>query len=133
MRLRNAFAAITVVWLTTSCATSPEKHLTSTPLEIEKGELSNYWVARDKAFSFKLGKNQYPPMEQEGYVKVRFLIDSNGNTFEPTIIESVPEGMWDEAGLKAAVQQEYAKAEQNPEALPVFVTTKIEFSSKQNN
>ena len=62
-----------------------------------------------------------------GHVEIRYLIDSNGVIFNPEIIESVPEGVWDKFGMKAIQQMEYQAAEANAANTPVYVSTIFNF------
>lgn len=57
------------------------------------------------------------------------MIDSNGKLFNPEIIESVPEGVWDDQGLKALKRMEYKPSESNIDKNPVYVTTEFHFGN----
>ncbi len=110
-----------------ACAAQPIASLSADPIEVSTDELSNYWVNENTNFSYNLKPKYAPKKGSEGYVTIQYLIDSNGNIFEPKVIESLPEGMWDYSGIKALTQFKYVRAQQNTNAAPVYVTTKIDF------
>ena len=59
-----------------------------------------------------------------------YLIDSNGKVYNPEIVESVPEGVWDDQGLKAVKQMEYEPSQSNTNKIPVYVTTEFHFGNR---
>ena len=115
--------------LTFGCATSPEVLLNQTPVEVTKENINEYWENKNKTFSFKLPLKATPKSMNDGFVTFRFLIDSNGNSFNPEIIESKPEGAWDYAGVKALSKQAFIPAKSNTERVPVYYTQTIFFNS----
>jgi len=123
----NRFSLIVLGFLLSACASSPSPFLASDPIDVSDGQLDTYWVSSDESFSFNLNPKQVPPHGTSGFVKVRFLIDSNGNTFNHQIVESKPEGAWDIGGLKAIKQQKYIAANSNTDKVPVYYTKTISF------
>lgn len=113
--------------LLSACVSKPDINLASDPIAIEASELSKYWVNQNPDFTFGIQPKFMPQKDTDGYVEIKYLIDSNGNLFNPEITESHPEGMWDYGGIKALTKFRYTQAEQNPSAQPVYVTTRIDF------
>lgn len=109
------------------CATTQKAVLNQKPVEVTKDNIDDYWVQKNKTFSFNLPLKRAPKKLEEGHVTFRFLIDSNGNTFDPEIIESVPEGAWDYAGVKALSKQDFVPAKSNSLKVPVYYTQTIFF------
>lgn len=109
------------------CTSSPEVYLAEQPIEVTNKSVGEYWEQKNETFSFSLPSIRAPKKKEKGYVKVRYLIDSNGNTFNPEIIESVPEGFWDYAGVKAITKQEFIPSEPNKSNKPVYYTQTIQF------
>ena len=109
------------------CATTQKAVLNQKPVEVTKDNIDDYWVQKNKTFSFNLPLKRAPKNLEEGHVTFRFLIDSNGNTFDPEIIESVPEGAWDYAGVKALSKQDFVPEKSNSLKVPVYYTQTIFF------
>ncbi len=110
--------------LLTGCTATPQIYLSQEPVAIENSELRQYWVEEHGTFTMSFpGANQPKP----GMVKISYVIDSNGNIFNPEIVESTPAGMWDRGALAALKNMRYRPAEQNPSKIPVRVTTEFEF------
>ena len=116
---------IAITFFLFSCASTPE--LSTEAVEVSPQAIGQYWEMKSESFSFSspLDVAERP----KGFVKVRYLIDSKGKVFNPEIVESVPEGVWDDQGLKAVKQMEYKPSETNPNKNPVFVTTQFHFGS----
>jgi len=115
--------SVLLVFLLASCASAPK--LSTQAIEIPFNNLPQYWLVQVESFSFTSpGKNTSRP---EGYVKVRFLIDSNGKVFNSEIVESMPLGVWDDHGLRAVQELQYLPAEKNTARRPVYVTTTFKF------
>ena len=55
------------------------------------------------------------------------MIDSDGNTFNASVVESKPVGVWDEQGLLAIKQMQFAPTTDNDARVPVYVTTVFKF------
>ena len=104
-----------------ACALKPKMELNGDIIQISTSELNNYWVPKNKQFSFDLRNYR------KGYVKFRYTIDSNGNLFNPEVVESKPEGLVDKAGLLALAEMKYIAASSNKNRTPVQVITEIRF------
>ncbi len=109
------------------CATTEKAVLSQKPVEVTKENIDEYWVQKNKNYSFSILSTRVPKKPEKGHVTVRFLIDSNGNIFAPEIIESVPEGAWDFAGVKAVSKQDFVPAKSNSLKVPVYYTQTIFF------
>jgi TonB family protein len=129
MKMMKLLISIAIIWGLISCVTVPELYLSGDPVEVDVGQLEQYWIQENESFRFNISPSRVPEKGTEGFVKIRFLIDSNGNIFNPKIIESVPEGAFDYSAAKALRKHKYIKAESNANATPVFVTTEIKFST----
>ncbi|WP_414828807.1 energy transducer TonB [Alteromonas sp. H39] len=100
-------------------------NLASQPKEIAEDELSNYWEMVSDSFSFNSAISYKG--RPDGYVKIRYLIDSDGEVHDPDVVESEPEGVWDAAGLKAVKKMEFVPASDNADRMPVYVSTVFKF------
>ena len=115
-----------------ACSSLPEIVLNDNPKQIDASELDRYWVQENEYVRMNIWPKSMPPKETEGFVEIKYLIGSNGNLFNPEIIKSEPEGFWDYSGMKALSKMKYKKADANPLAVPVYVTTRIEFKFLKN-
>lgn len=111
------------------CASKQEVYLTQSPIKVERQDLEDYWVQTSEDFRFNLKPHIDVP-KIDGYVHINYLIDSNGEIFNPTIVESSPEGKWDFIALKALSKLEYVPAESNTLKVPVYVTSEMSFQSR---
>ena len=109
------------------CSSTSDMYLSQTPVEVTDENISDYWVQTNERFRFNLPIQRAIGKNEDGYVKLRFLIDSNGNTFNPEVVESTPEGMWDYAGVKALSKQNFVPAETNRSKVQVYLTQTIYF------
>ncbi|MCJ8318783.1 MAG: energy transducer TonB [Colwellia sp.] len=107
------------------CSSTLKQSLSQAPIEIENYDLIKYWHPTQQKFTTDTGKLVTP--NSEGFVKLKYLIDSNGQIFEPTIVESKPKGLWDKFALKALKNIRYVKSEFNEAGIPVYVTTEFQF------
>ncbi|NMT18516.1 energy transducer TonB, partial [Vibrio parahaemolyticus] len=89
--------------------------------QVEQNDLEDYWIQSSEEFSFSLKSNMKLP-KTGGYVQINYLIDSNGEIFNPTIVDSSPKGEWDLIALKALSKVEYVPSEFNSSNIPVYVT-----------
>lgn len=117
--------------LALGCTSTTEKVLLQNPVEVTKDNIEEYWVHKNKSFSFHLPLRRAPKKNEEGHVTLRYLIDSNGNTFDPEILESVPDGVWDYAGVKALAKQDFVPAKSNALKVPVYYTQTILFRQSE--
>ena len=108
------------------CASKQEVYLTQSPIQVEQNDLEDYWIQSSEEFSFSLKSNMKLP-KTGGYVQINYLIDSNGEIFNPTIVDSSPKGEWDLIALKALSKVEYVPSEFNSSNIPVYVTSEFKF------
>jgi len=121
MRIINIIKALTIALLLTSCVSTKEILLSDDVLVIKSEELSKYWIPKSEKFSFNLN------FKKKGYVKYKYIIDSNGNLFNPEVVESRPKGVVNNAGLMALSKLKYIPAKTNQNRRPVQVETEIVF------
>ena len=108
------------------CASpSPTVKLNQPPREVSEEALCLYWVQEGEMTQFNLPLNRPMKAPVEGFVDIRYLIDSNGNLFSPEILAAEPAGMLELAALTALSKMRYRVAEQNPEAIPVQVVQRF--------
>jgi TonB family protein len=106
------------------CSSSPKVHLTQPPIEVESQDLDKYWVQDSGKFKFT-SRAKLP--KTSGYVLVNYLVDSNGEIFNPTIVESSPKGEWDIFALEALSRINYLPSKTNSSNIPVYVTSEFKF------
>ncbi|MGP8305332.1 energy transducer TonB [Vibrio sp. YIC-376] len=111
------------------CASKQEVYLTQSPIKVEQHDLDDYWVQSSESLRFSLKPNIRLP-KTDGYVLINYLIDSNGEIFNPTIVESSPKGEWDLIALKALSKVEYVPSESNSLNIPVYVTGEFKFAEQ---
>ncbi|WP_111909956.1 energy transducer TonB [Aeromonas media] len=104
---------------------SPTVKLNQPPREVSAEELCLYWVQEGEVTQFNLRLKRPMKAPVEGFVDIRYLIDSNGNLFSPEILAAEPAGMLELAALTALSKMRYRVAEQNPEAIPVQVVQRF--------
>jgi TonB family protein len=121
-----------------ACVSKPTQYLTQQPIEVNDQTVHQYWKL-ESGNTFTFGFLKEPPAssriankkafnpDQTGYFVVRFLIDSNGNTFDPEIIESEPAYGWDKVAKKAVAAQKFIPAESNELKIPVYYSQKLTF------
>ena len=108
------------------CASpSPTVKLNQPPREVSEETLCLYWVQEGEVTQFNLPLNRPMKAPVEGFVDIRYLIDSNGNLFSPEILAAEPAGVLELAALTALSKMRYRVAEQNPEAIPVQVVQRF--------
>ncbi|MDY7096320.1 MAG: TonB family protein [Acidobacteriota bacterium] len=119
---------IVSVLVLAACSVAPKIYLASEPLEVAVDELDDYWIESDEPVRFEMPAGSTPGAGQEGFARVRFLIDSNGKVHNPEVVESEPEGVWDQHGVKAVMSREYRPSEENDALVPVYVTSTVTFN-----
>jgi TonB family protein len=107
------------------CKSTPEQYLTESPITVEQSDLQKYWIQEAKKFSFKT--DTLRPPKTSGFVKVKYLVDSNGEIFNPTVVESSPDGAWDKFALRALSNLHYVPSKINSSNTPVYVVTEFIF------
>jgi TonB family protein len=110
-----------------ACISAPKRipFLALEPVEVELKELNNYWV--ESANSFSVDTTGLNPPKSGGYVKIRCLIDSNGEVFEAQVVDSQPQGGWEEFALRAIHSRKYSPSDKNLAKVPVYVVREFKF------
>jgi len=110
-----------------ACMSAPKRipFLTQEPVAVELKDLMNYWV--ESANSFSVDTIGLTPPKSGGYVKVRCLIDSNGEVFDTQVVDSQPQGGWDEFALRAIHDRKYSPSDKNSAKVPVYVVREFKF------
>ncbi|WP_349921410.1 energy transducer TonB [Aeromonas veronii] len=121
MRLPVLLLGASLALLGGCASSSPTVKLNQPPREIPIDELCNYWVQEGEVTRFSVPVKKRMAKPVEGYVDIRYLIDSNGNLFSPQILAAEPAGVLEIAALTALSKLRYRVAEQNPDAIPVQV------------
>lgn len=113
------------VLILSACKAAPEKYLTQVPITVEQANLQDYWVEQAQAFTFSSTTLKRPNVS--GFVKLKYLVDSNGNIFNPIVVESSPAGAWDQYALRALSHVKYLPSKANVSHTPVYVITEFRF------
>ena len=121
MRIENIIRSLVIALLLTSCVSSKKMFISGDVLVIKSEELTKYWIPKREKFRLNIN------FKKKGFVKYKYIIDSNGNLFNPEIMESRPKGVVDIAGLMALSKIEYIPAKTNQSRRPVQVETEIIF------
>ena len=116
-----------VCLLLAACKSVPELYMTESAIVVEQAALTDYWVQKETEVSFS-SRTLKPPKE-DGFVAIKYLIDSNGAIFNPQIMESVPKGAWDKVALRALNAMEFVPAKDNTARTPVYVTMEFNFGA----
>jgi len=125
--MRKVLLVSTFVTLS-SCAAAPGPEFTGEILEISSDQLSEYWVPEQDTVKFTFRSRSKLP-EACGYVVVEYLIDSNGDIFDPTIMESQPKGAHEKSVLMMLSEMKYLPSDVNPDRTPVKITRRTDFNT----
>jgi hypothetical protein len=106
------------------CSSKSEQLLSEPPITLKEPEVGKYWVATKEDISFR---NHLIPPKVSGFVKVKYLIDSNGKVFNPIVAES--EGGWDKFALRAVKEFDYINTEFNSNKTPVYAIKHFSFTA----
>jgi protein TonB len=75
---------------------------------------------------------QYPYIAKrdnvEGWVVLRFVVDANGAAGKMTVVSAEPEGVFDEAAMKAVARYKFKPAVKDGEVVDCLVSQRILFS-----
>lgn len=118
-----------ITFFVAGCSTNPSTNVnkSSEPIEVSVDVLPQYWKVDFETFSFSSEyEGEFGP-RPAGYVKIRYLIDSNGSPTNLNVVESHPAGVWNDQGLLAAEQLQYSPSKKNKTNAPVYVTTEFHF------
>ena len=74
---------------------------------------------------------QYPPQarlrQQEGFVTVEFVVNTDGSVDSPTVIDAQPQDIFNQAALRAVVRWRFSPGMRGGEAVAVRVRQRVEF------
>ena len=74
---------------------------------------------------------QYPPQarlrQQEGYVTVEFVVNTDGSVDSPAVIDAQPRDTFDQAALRAVARWRFSPGMRGGEAVAVRVRQRVEF------
>ena len=112
--------------LLAACSGTSTQYLSQPPVEVSSEALASYWLQKKQLSSFFQEEPALPAGPVKGHVDIRYLIDSNGNLFNPQIVASEPPGVLDLSALSALAKIHYRVAKSNPQAIPVYVTSRFE-------
>ena len=114
------------VTLLLGCSSRQEVVRERAPIAIPLEQLSSYWV-QDNHWSW-LGNDEpaLPTKPVKGYVEVRYQIDANGTPVKPEVVAAEPPGELEQSALATLSRMRYSRAEGNPDAIPVEVTSRFD-------
>ncbi len=108
---------------------STENHFNGPIIEIDGDLLGRYWLVRQSESSFDA-----PPAQRddcgEGFVLLRYVIDSHGHVFEADVLRSQPEGCYEDAAITLLQTWSFLPTAFNKRGSPVRVTQRIPFSTE---
>ena len=113
-----------MIFFTVGCTSKRVQLLNEAPITLNESDLEKYWVPDKGTLTFK---NHLIPPKVSGFVKVRYLIDSNGEIFNPVVAES--EGGWDKFALRAIREVHYVNTEFNINKTPVYAIKHFNFTA----
>ncbi|MGF1685504.1 energy transducer TonB [Photobacterium japonica] len=126
--MKIALSFLCSLFVLTGCSSShvSTTYLTSPPIAIEASDLNKYWISHENKGSFNIYKLEVP--KHNGMVKIQYLIDSNGDIFNPSILEATPNDAWNDIAMHGLSAVEYTPAEGNKEKVPVIVAKEFIFT-----
>lgn len=122
--LRTLILPLAAALLASCAAKAPL--LDADPVTVEHDELGQYWVAIPN-------EQQLPsPISPAagvdcGYTRIGILIDSNGETWEATVVESQPYGEFGKSAQAVIENIRYEPAAANPDRVPALVVVPFYF------
>jgi len=125
------FSGLIFIVACSSTVPEPEQYLAMTPIEVAHTELASYWVAEPVDFQFSPTNSQ--PSAWSGSTTIRYLIDSNGHTFDAEIIESTGDRRLETFAHEVVSQSRYRPAAGNLERTPVYTTNEVSFELERVN
>jgi hypothetical protein len=115
---------LVMIFFTVGCTSKSEQLLNEPPITLNESELEKYWLPTQITISFN---NHFIPPKVSGFVKIRYLIDSNGEIFNLVVAES--EGGWDKFALRALREVHYVNTEFNFNKIPVYAIKQFNFTA----
>ncbi|AZQ85095.1 hypothetical protein EKO29_14560 [Colwellia sp. Arc7-635] len=101
-----------------STSTETKPSFATDIIEIEVGELSNFWVAGSSKVKILRKRPNWLP-KGKGEWTVLTVIDSNGNTVENTLISSNPEGFMTQEQINKMPKTQFVASGSNNSRVPV--------------
>lgn len=129
MRL-NVLLLGAVLGLLGGATPSPTVTLNQPLIDMTPEQLSGYGVQEEEIGWFRPIGDLPGKQPVKGYVAIRYLIDSNGNLFSPERVASEPLCVLDLIALSGLAKTRYRVAEQNPDAIPVRVVSRLDIEVK---
>lgn len=121
-------ALLVLTTLLTACQTT-DNHFNGPIIDIGGDLLGRYWLVRQSESSFDA-----PPAQRddcgEGFVLLRYVIDSHGHVFEADVLQSEPEGCYEDAAITLLQTWSFLPTAFNKRGSPVRVTQRIPFSTE---
>ena len=103
--------------------------LNAAAVNVSDKDLKQYWVSHNDTQSINPNSVQHYILTQEDvYAVVSYLIDSNGDVHEIAVLDTNQEHRFDNLIEKALDKRKFTPAESNPERVPVYVKSRLEFS-----
>jgi len=105
---------------------APEPFFTAPVVDVRGNERAGeYWETK---FAWGRYRPTMVPSDREPcwFAKIDFIIDSNGNVFNPEIVEIRPDERFARDALRMLAMNEYTPAETNPDRVPVHSTVTLE-------
>lgn len=115
---------LVMIFFTVGCTSRGEQLLNEPPITLNESDLEKYWFPTQATISFN---NNFIPPKVSGFVKVSYLIDSNGEIFNPVVTEA--EGGWDKFALRALREVHYVNTAFNFNKTPVYATKQFNFTA----
>lgn len=106
-----------------------DPHFRREILDIEGDLLGRYWIVRQSESSF-VAPSEPRDDCADGYVVLRYVIDSHGHIYESDVVQAEPEGCYEEAAMLLLRTWTFIPAQKNRRRTPVRVTQRIPFSSE---
>jgi len=128
--VKKFFSAVFATAFLAGCSgiqPGPEPYYAAPIVDVTEGSSTDYWVATRDRLTLRAGV--LPSRSQPcSFVKLRFTIDSNGNTFDPEVVEAWPNDTFVPDALKLMSMQKFRPAETNGERMPVRMSVTSMFT-----
>lgn len=119
--MKKLFSACIATVVLAGCASAPprpEPYYAAPIVDATEENRSHYWVTTREHFFVK--PKILPSRTQPcSYVKLHFTIDSNGNTFDPEIVETWPNDRFVGDALALVERHKFKPTDDNAERVPV--------------
>lgn len=119
--MKKLFSVCVATLVLAGCSSAlikPDPYYAAPVVDVTEGNSNDYWVAARNRLTLRSGV--LPSRSQPcSFVKLRFTIDSNGNTFDPEVVEAWPNDKFVPDAIKLVSMQKFRPAETNVERVPV--------------